>query len=350
MVSSCALYYPTIDISDEAWLKNAYLFWDGIRTIVPSSLDRKAYHNYSTQFLEGEGYLRPILITPDSSVVKNLVSKVKSYATSKEGIACLNQEVPYDVSNNPYSDERAAFYLHSEKLPIVLQEMLRERVGNDGWVRVSNNFANYYMTLLANDIANERSLTLLTGSPTLANLTTIRSENSVSHHFTTEGISQAAICQTFLVRMIIDGIRINPLTSLDDLKSFKEHHRDELNNFRNSLDEITSMNIPEGMDYEGMVQAVKDIYERKVILACNNLKSALKGDRINFLTDMSSVLYTGTTTAFLNTMVDLSEPMRLLVGAGIFVTVKVVKEHASKKKIRRTSKMSYLLSINRELR
>lgn len=57
MVSSCALYYPTIDISDESWLKNAYLFWDGIRTIVPQSLEEMAYRNYTTQFLEGEGYL-----------------------------------------------------------------------------------------------------------------------------------------------------------------------------------------------------------------------------------------------------------------------------------------------------
>jgi len=35
---SKALYYPTIDISDEGWLKTAYLFWDGVRTIVPESI------------------------------------------------------------------------------------------------------------------------------------------------------------------------------------------------------------------------------------------------------------------------------------------------------------------------
>lgn len=54
MVSSCALYYPTIDICDEAWLKNAYLFWDGIRTIVPQSLEGKAYHNNTSRFLSDQ--------------------------------------------------------------------------------------------------------------------------------------------------------------------------------------------------------------------------------------------------------------------------------------------------------
>ena len=38
MIFSKALYYPTIDISVEDWLKPAYLFWDGIRTIVLESM------------------------------------------------------------------------------------------------------------------------------------------------------------------------------------------------------------------------------------------------------------------------------------------------------------------------
>ena len=32
-----ALYYPTKDIHNEAWLKSAALFWDRIETIVPES-------------------------------------------------------------------------------------------------------------------------------------------------------------------------------------------------------------------------------------------------------------------------------------------------------------------------
>lgn len=349
MVTSCALYYPTIDICDEAWLKNAYLLWDGIRTIVPQSLEGKAYHNYTSQFLEEEGYLQPILVNPSEPVVRNLVGKVKKYAKSKEGIACLNQKVSYKDDSNPYSDSRAAFYLHSEKLPLVIQEMLKNKVGIDGWVRVSGNFANFYMTLLANDIANRNSLTLLTDTSILATLTTKCSENSVKPYFRAGGMSASATCQSMLISMIIDGIRIDPLTSLCDLKSFKDHHRDELNNFRNGLDEITNLNVPDGIDYEGMVQAVGDIYERKVKLAYNDLKAALNGAHINFLSDVSSLLYTGITTLVLDSITNLPKSMQLLTGAGIFVAIKSIKDYTNKRNIKRTSKMSYLLSIDKEL-
>lgn len=349
MVSSCALYYPTIDIYDETWLKSAYLFWYGIRTIVPLSLASQAYRNRSTQFLEGEGYLQPILVNPSESVVKNLVSKVKKYAQSEEGIACLNSVIPNNSHRDPYSDDRAEFYLHSEKLPYEIQEILKDKIGDEGWIRVSENFADFYMTLLANDIASKKSLTLLTGSSTLASLTTKRIEDSVKRQFTVASMPPTATCQSLLIKMIIDGIRIDPKTSFQDLRSFKNHHRDELNNFRNGLDEITSMKVPDGIDYDGMVQTVRDIYERKVKLSYNDLKAALKGARINFLTDISSLAYTGITTVFLDSITNLSAPMQLLVGAGIYIAAEGIKNYANKRNLKRASKMSYLLSINKEL-
>lgn len=39
MAFTRALYYPTIDITNEQWLKTAILYWDEISTIVPSSID-----------------------------------------------------------------------------------------------------------------------------------------------------------------------------------------------------------------------------------------------------------------------------------------------------------------------
>ncbi len=75
---SKALYYPTIDISDEDWLKTAYLFWDGIRTIVPESMADKAYGNNTTMFLAEVGFLEPIIVRPDSNIIRPLVKVVKN--------------------------------------------------------------------------------------------------------------------------------------------------------------------------------------------------------------------------------------------------------------------------------
>ena len=107
--------------------------------------------------------------------------------------------------------------------------------------------------------------------------------------------------------------------------------------------------VPDGIDYEGMIQAVGNIYERKVNLAYNDLKAALKGARINFLSDVSSLLYTGITTVVLDTITNLSKPMQLLTGAGVFVAAKCIKDFTNKRNIKRTSKISYLLSIDNKL-
>ena len=45
-----ALYYPTIDIHNERWLKSAALFWDRIETIVPES-EEQPYRRRSTIIL-----------------------------------------------------------------------------------------------------------------------------------------------------------------------------------------------------------------------------------------------------------------------------------------------------------
>ena len=45
-----ALYYPTIDIQNDRWLKSAVLFWDKIETIVPESEERP-YRRRNTRIL-----------------------------------------------------------------------------------------------------------------------------------------------------------------------------------------------------------------------------------------------------------------------------------------------------------
>lgn len=122
MLFSKALFYPTIDIHDEEWLKTAYLFWDEISTIVPQSMVGRAYENNTTQYLEDVGFLNPFVVNPDSSLVKNLVKPVKTYAKTKEGKECLKQRV--HEHSNAYDDYRAELYLHHEKLPFELQNLL----------------------------------------------------------------------------------------------------------------------------------------------------------------------------------------------------------------------------------
>ena len=65
-----ALFYPTIDIRNEDWLKNAVLFWDEINTIVPSSI-ANPYQENTTQYLSDEGILKAMPVNPDNDVIED---------------------------------------------------------------------------------------------------------------------------------------------------------------------------------------------------------------------------------------------------------------------------------------
>lgn len=52
------LYYPTIDIQDGAWLRNAILYWDEVSSIVPY----EGYPDFSPEilYLQRLGVYKPV--------------------------------------------------------------------------------------------------------------------------------------------------------------------------------------------------------------------------------------------------------------------------------------------------
>lgn len=351
MLFSKALFYPTIDIHDEEWLKTAYLFWDEISTIVPQSMVGMAYQNNTSQFLEGVKFLKPYVVNPDSRLVMGLVKPVKTYAKTAEGKECLMRRVYQNENINPYDDRRAEFYLHHEKLPFELQRLIADKIGDDGWARVSENFADYYMTLLANQISRDQSLTLLTASSPLANLSTRYGMNHARRPFNMAGRGETeAIRQAMLLNMVIDGIRINPLTSIEDLYKFKERHQQELKNFRNGFDDLSNLNIPPDISEEGLGQYVRDIYENRFLGAYNDLKVSLHGAKIGFIESIGALAFTDVSTRAIEAFAVLPKHVEYAIGAGAYFGLSLLNRVKANNEIKRRHRMSYLLSIERELR
>lgn len=347
---SKALFYPTIDIPDEDWLKTAYLFWDGIRTIVPESMADRAYGNNTTMFLAEVGFLEPIVVRSDSRLLRPLVNVVKKYAQTEEGMACLNQRAPEDVYINPYDDERSQFYLHHEKLPFEVQELVADKIGRDGWARVSDNFADFYMTLLANRIASQKSLELLTPSSPLSNLAAGFSAETYHQPYSLAHSRNDAIGRAMLTKLIIDGITIDPLTSIDDLRIFKERYHSELLNFRDGFDEISKMDLPPDITIEGLEQRARDIYETKFLGAYRDLQESLNGFGIHFLVGgMGTIAFSDVSTSFSQLLNGLNHPVQLTIGAGALLAYKGYKTVKENREIKRKHKMSYMLAIEREL-
>lgn len=345
-----ALYYPSIDITDEEWLKTAYLFWDKISTIAPESMVGRAYNNYTTQYLEGEGFLQPISVNPESPVVKGLVKEVKSFAQTAEGIAYLNQKLPDDIYSNPYDDARSEFYLHHEKLPYEIQELVGNRIGADGWARVSANFANYYMTLLANSIANQSSMSLITSSSHCESLSNKVSVNNYCRYFSLAHTRAESIGKCLLTKMVIEGITINPLTSMEDLKIFKKRHMTELRNFRVGLEEMSQMNLPPDITMEGIEQMARYIYVNKVMTAYQDLKDSLRGAGIHFtIGGLAAFAFTEISTCFNELLNGFAAPVRLAIGAGAVLAYQGYQSVIDIQGLKKKHKMSYLLSIEKEL-
>ena len=351
MLFSKALFYPTIDIHNEEWLKTAYLFWDEISTIVPQSMVGTAYQNNTSQYLKDVEFLKPYVVNPDSNLVKSLVEPVKTYAKTAEGKECLMQRVHQNEYSNPYDDSRAEFYLHHEKLPFELQELIADKIGEDGWARVSENFADYYMTLLANKISNDQSLTLLTASSPLANLSTRYGVNHARQPFSIAGrTNKETVGQSMLINMVIDGIRINPLTSIEDLHLFKERHQQELRNFRNGFEDISKLNIPPDISEDGLRRYMRDIYENRFLGAYNDLKASLQGSRIGFVESIGGLAFTDISTNVMEAFTALPKHVECAIAAGAYFGLSLLKRIQVNNEIKRKHRMSYLLSIDRELR
>lgn len=351
MVFGKALYYPTIDIKDEEWLKNAYLFWDGIYTISPVSLADRAFQNNTTHYLKDMGYLQTININPNSVAVRNMASVVRRLSKTAEGQAYLKCKLPEDVYSNPYDDARSEFYLHHEKLPLEIQQMIGDRIGEDGWARVSENFADFYMTILADKIASEKSLALLTSNQRHESLAAFKTVDSYSGRYSMAGHRVESLGRCMMTRMIIDGIKIDPLTSIADLQVFKRHHQTELWNFRNGLEEIVKMDVPPDITMEGLEQRVRDVYENKFRRAYQDLQDSLHGFGIHYLIGggVATLAFSDVSTWFNDLLSGLPGPYQFALGAGAMLAYKGYKTVKENKEIKRKHPMSYLLSIEREL-
>jgi hypothetical protein len=150
-----ALYYPTIDIHNEQWLKSVALFWDKIETIVPES-EECPYRRKSTRVLHENETLFSHKVNPNSEDVKEIEEDVIQFMDTPEGkksfikpknrpaTSVTNRRCQYDdvEVEREYIEHRLHeryedFYIHVQKLPMILRERLGIRGIEDRYVWAS---------------------------------------------------------------------------------------------------------------------------------------------------------------------------------------------------------------------
>lgn len=330
-----ALYYPTIDIEDSEWMKTAILFWDEINTIVPKSISAP-YKNKDSRFLYDEGILRPILLSPNDSVFHNFDQKIFKFSESREALEFL-QGGSY-TKNNPYGDSRAEFYLHRDKLPLMLQEHLKEKtlIDDQGWIKVSDNFANYYMTLLATILAKRKHRCLITDTNAPYKLSASYSLGKIT------SVKQK-IAEGILFKMIVNGIKISRIESLKDLLEYKHKRKDELGRFRRALASLTDQqNYDDVESVEELEEMVRCIYVNDYLPALHGLKDTLDDSKISWIDKLSNYMSTLFTPSLI---MDKINTLSSGIGLGLHLFAWKSAESLNVRKIKRTNPYSYMLSL-----
>src|SRR5262245_859931 len=158
---SSALYYPSIDIKNERWLRSAALFWDSIRTIVPDSY-RDPYAGAFARALNDEGVLEPVRVSSDMEEIDSLTDTVLDFLTDPASADVMFETEDHETISREWNNEFA--YIHSLKLPYMIRDHLESTLNDKGWHKVRRGLANFYMTLLASRLAERLGLSLVTES------------------------------------------------------------------------------------------------------------------------------------------------------------------------------------------
>jgi Family of unknown function (DUF6236) len=356
---SSALYYPFIDIKNEHWLRNAALFWDTIRTIVPDNV-REPYSKNFARALNDEGVLVPVRVTSDMDEIEALSDTVLEVLTDPAASAAMFGG--YDPSNahgDHASDHvQELANIHPLKLPMVVRSHFREALNEQGWYELNPGFANFYMTLLATRLAERLGLGLVTEANSADQLAIavqkakpVReqfSRHRPGRHYEATGPRRglpAEVASGLLIDFVIRTIELPRNLPLKTILKFKRDHREELGAFRREIDRLTKDFSPE-LSIEALRQSVHDQYEAEVAPAMRSLKQSIQSQRwdtaLNGLLKVSFFTAAPTSLAIL---AGLPTSVALIAGAGVSLTASGVLLANQMRQTKMSSPYSYLLSL-----
>lgn len=356
MAFTKALYYPWIDVKNEAWLKNAMLYWEQIQTIVPKSM-KQPYNTKTSLEFNNEGLLLPFRVSPDMREIRELTGYVKRYLESPETDeitrASGRPEYNYIHSYKLPQDVKHLIEIHMDKFSLIARDRIIRKlkeynpdVERDGLVKVDALFADYYMTILAARLSDSVGAGLLTDGGLLERLAiSVWCDNGLIN-FDRQN-AQFSLAQGALANLVLEGIQIDPETPVKKILKFRKDHAAELGRFRQKVGELTAT-IPGDQPIEALRQHVKDIYLNEVRPAIDDLGKGLNDIRIKW--EAKSLLSLACMTSIPLVVQDLPKPCALLACAGISLITSYVWYNLDRENSLRQNPFSYVLAVGKELK
>ena len=281
------LYYPTINIQDSAWLRNAILYWDEVSSIVPY----ENYPDFSPELL----YLQELGVYKSvypqelffsefaEDFCDSIVRRISAYEARTINSGIQNGRVR--VHKNKIYAPALRELIHYRKLPPQLLDYFGDKryindYNADGWMEIDSKIAQIYMRTLA-----EYSIKCSSRDIVLGTDTSIHSQEIYSP--SRNRVDLQAQCYIINIENCLPQPSMD--VSFEDILEFKNRRKDEFNAFRAKIREletnIYNADSPELILHyetqfkEGWQQCSQDFYK------------VLKDSKITFiLTSFSSLV------------------------------------------------------------
>lgn len=279
------LYYPTIDIPTNSWLRNALLYWDEVSSIVPKSWDEKLLMELSPdiQYLMDEGQFRPIkpedLISKSDrwEVFEEFQNEFKEIVSSGEFRSWIltRNRILNRIKTGVNSDSIIVeSRIHSNKTSDIIFNFLEERglakrARYDEWIYFESTTAFLYMSLLAKYLADIDS-----------EQTTIGTDKAIYESFNFKKV-KGDDGGFPVVSFNISNVLPTPKDSVpfEKIVKFKKNRTDNLRHFKKSLSDFQTK-ISNSESYSEIKENAMN-FQETLTNGVEDLNAVLKDGRID---------------------------------------------------------------------
>lgn len=245
------LYYPTIDIQDGAWLRNALLYWDCIASIVPY----ERYSDLSPEllYLQHCGIYKPFypqdLFASDygQDFVDVIIYKLERYKkrTTTYEYNSRRRATTRIHRNKIYAPALHELIHYKKASPDLVRYLTDNHFVHDyhcgGWMEIDAHVASIYMRTLA-----EYSIKCMSEDAVIGT-DQVKYQNQF---YTPSKPSKNTVCISLALENCLPQPTMN--IGFEELLNFKDHHREELAEFRKKI-----------YDFEKVLSQCKEIEEIK---------------------------------------------------------------------------------------
>lgn len=277
------LYYPTIQIEDGVWLRNAILYWDKVSSIVPG-FNYSQTNSIEVEYLRNAGLYVPIFpaeMCGYEEIYREFCKVVKkNLGEHRKASNRNNRQMQIHMDKMNISNKKL---VHIEKTPndiidYLLDEGIARKNCDGPWIDMNELDANIYMATLARYLAKiHKNVEIGTDKSRkfLYPYNRIRSKSVIDK-------------QIYLNIAIQEALPVPNLNiPLDYLIDFKRQHREQLRCFKKRVDEF-QWSLRKCENFEEFQERIndfqneiaRDLQEIDEVMNSNGIRKAKKALKI----------------------------------------------------------------------